>query len=123
MQDTLERPNRLLSDHQKTELLAFCQAVTGHKDILAPTIWIFGSAARGRTFPFSDVDVAVGSQSFELVPWAHRIRMLKDLCSAGSPISPIGVTMAEVARGERAYPSVLRSLTEGRRKLASELLS
>jgi predicted nucleotidyltransferase len=112
-----------LTQYQRKALEGFCTAVKEHKEIRSDAVLVFGSAARGRAFPFSDIDVAVVSSFFGSVPWAERIRTLKVLCTAGSPISPIGVTEIEVERGENAYPSVLRSLIKGRSRTAREILA
>lgn len=113
-----------LSVHQLDELAAFCNAVSKYPLFVpgSTRVIAFGSAARGRAFPFSDVDVAVVSTAFVGMPWGDRMKQLKGLLQNGSPISPIGTTDDELARGDRAYPSVLRSLAGGRSKPASEIL-
>jgi hypothetical protein len=113
-------PEWPLSDYQKQALKSFNESV--EKDLKGATVWVFGSAGRGRALPFSDVDVAVVSPKFAGMPWVERIKQLKLLCSKGSPISPIGVTDEELSRPDQAYPSVLRSLTAGQRKSADELV-
>jgi len=112
-----------MTAHQHKALEGFCTAVREHKDIRSDIVLVFGSAARGRALPFSDIDVAVVSSFFSNVPWSHRLKILKAIRSAGSPISPIGVTETEIERGENAYPSVLRSLAKGRCRAAATLLT
>ncbi|MBV8589618.1 MAG: nucleotidyltransferase domain-containing protein, partial [Acetobacteraceae bacterium] len=104
--------SRRLSDHQIRELIRFRELV---RDKFPDAgIKVFGSAAAGLIFSFSDIDVAVVSEHFAAVPWADRIRSLRDLCKRGSPVAPIGIVKAELARSGKCYPSVLRSVRRSR---------
>ena len=85
--------------YQSQALADFRLAARADLESAGCRVLVFGSAARGRAFPFSDVDVAVISKRFAGLPWMDRIAKLKALLPAASPVSPIGVTEADLQLG------------------------
>ena len=99
-----------LTEYQKRELEKFATHIWNQVSWHPIKLLVFGSAARGRSFAFSDIDVAVLSNVFEKMPWEIRLDHLETYLDPGSPISPVGVTSEELNRGPLASPSILRSI-------------
>ena len=100
----------LLTRYQKQELEQFCARISNTLAWRPIELLVFGSAARGRSYAFSDIDVAVVSDFFEGIPWEIRLKHLAKYIDPGSAISPVGVTSEELTRGQSANPSILRSI-------------
>jgi predicted nucleotidyltransferase len=103
-----------LTKRQEAELASFLEALKDESALQDSTVLLFGSAARGRAYPFSDLDVAVVAEFFKGKPWSQRLDILAKGSTRGSPITAIGVTPEELSNAQMTYPSVLRNLAPDR---------
>lgn len=77
---------------------------------------VFGSYAAERPRPWSDIDLAVVSETFSEMPWSERTAWLRKIARSSGCVflTPIGVTRVEEEGND--YPSVIKTVREyGRR--------